>query len=93
MFFTLGIIVIINNYTTFFFFLFFLGSHLRHMEVLRLGVELELQLLAYATATAIPDLSRICKIHHRLGQHWILKPPSEARDPHGYYVRIRILTL
>ena len=31
----------------------FLGSYLWHMEVLRLGVELELQLLAYATAIAM----------------------------------------
>ena len=31
--------------------------HLRHMEVPRLGVELELQLLACTTATAMPDLS------------------------------------
>ena len=30
----------------------FLGLHLRHMEVPRLGVESELQLVAYATATA-----------------------------------------
>ena len=29
----------------------FLGPYLRHMEVHRLGVELELQLLTYATAT------------------------------------------
>ena len=35
----------------FFFFLFsFLGPQLRHMEVPRLGVESELQLLAYTTA-------------------------------------------
>ena len=33
---------------------FFLGPHLPHMEVPRLGVEWELQLLASATAT--PDL-------------------------------------
>ena len=37
----------------------FLGPHLRHMEVLRLGVKSELQLLtratATATATAMPD--------------------------------------
>ena len=38
--------------------------HLRHMEVPRLGVELELQLPATATATALR----------------ILNPPSEARD-------------
>ena len=37
------------------FFLFFLGPHLRDMEVPRLGVELELHLLAYTTATAMPD--------------------------------------
>ena len=37
-----------------FFMLVFLGPHLRHMEVPRLG-EPELQLLAYTTATATPD--------------------------------------
>ena len=36
-------------------FLSFIGSHPRHMEVPRLGVELELWLLAYTTATATPD--------------------------------------
>ena len=33
----------------------FLQSHLRHMEVPKLGVELKLQLLAYATAIAMQD--------------------------------------
>ena len=33
----------------------FLGLHLWHMEVPRLGVQLELQLPAYTTATAMPD--------------------------------------
>ena len=33
------------------------GAHPRHIEVPKLGVELELQLLAYTTATAMPDLS------------------------------------
>ena len=37
----------------------FLGPHPQHMEVPRLGVELELYLLAYTTATAMPDLSHI----------------------------------
>ena len=36
-------------------FVFFLGPHLWHIEVPRLGTELELQLLAYATVTAMPD--------------------------------------
>ena len=38
------------------FFVFF-RIPLWHMEVPRLGVELELQLLAYTTAIAAPDLS------------------------------------
>ena len=36
---------------SFFSFFFFLGLHQQHMEVPRLGVESELQLSAYATAT------------------------------------------
>ena len=47
------------------------------MEVLRLGVESELQLLAYATATAMPDLSRVCDLHHRSQQYRILNPLSK----------------
>ena len=45
------------------------------MEVPRLGVKLEMQFLAYATATAMPDL----------------KPPEQGQGsnphPHGHYVR------
>ena len=54
----------------------FLGPHLWHMEVPRLGVESELQLPAYATATAtgdpsyttpqltaVPDPSRAFSVH------------------------------
>ena len=58
----------------------FLGLHLWHMEVSRLGVKWELQLLACATATAIWDLSHVFDLHHSSGQHWILNPLSEARD-------------
>ena len=50
------------------------------MEVSRLGVELELQLLAYATATAISDLSRICDLYHSSWQRWILNLLSKTRD-------------
>ena len=46
-----------------FFFSVFLGSHPRCTEFLRLGVELELQPLAYATATAMPDPSCICHLN------------------------------
>ena len=63
-----------------FFFFLFLGPHLQHMEAPRLGVESELQLLAYATATAMPDLSHTCDQHHSLWQCQILNLLSEARD-------------
>ena len=67
---------------------YFLGRHLRHMGVSEPGVELELQLPAYATATATPDLSLICDLHHSLCQCRILNPLIEARGlyPLGYYV-------
>ena len=47
-----------------FFFPFFLEPHWQHMEVPRPGIKLELQLLAYAIATATPDPSRVCDLHH-----------------------------
>jgi len=58
------------------------NSILRHIEIPRLGVEseLELQLLAYITAIATPDLSCICNLHHSLQQCQILNPLREARD-------------
>ena len=62
------------------FFFFFLGLHLRHMEVPRLGVEWELQLLSYPRATAIPDPSCVCGLHCSLQQRWILNPLIGARN-------------
>ena len=50
------------------------------MEVPRLGVESELLLLAYTTATATLDPSRVCDLHYSSQQRWILNPLSEARD-------------
>ena len=64
----------------FFFFFSFLGLHLWHMDVPKLGVELELQLPAFTTATATWDLSCICDLHHSSQLCWILNPLSEARD-------------
>ena len=49
----------------FFFFSVFLGPHPRHMEVPRLGIKLELQPLA----TAMPDPSFVCDLHHSLWQY------------------------
>ena len=50
------------------------------VEVPRLGVSSELQLLACTTATAAQDLSHICDLHHSSRQCRILNPLSEARD-------------
>ena len=68
-----------------FFFFFFFGAgwlrpHLRHMEVPRLGVEWELQLPAYTTATAMRDPSSVCNPHHSSQQSRIPNPLSKARD-------------
>ena len=54
--------------------IFFLGLHQWHMEVPRLGVESELQPLAYARATATRDPSRVCNLHR------IINPLSKGRD-------------
>ena len=62
------------------FFFPFLGPHPMHMEVPRLGAELELQLPAYSTTTAMPDLSCICDLRHSSWQCQILNPLREARD-------------
>ena len=51
----------------------FLGPHLRHMEIPRLGVK-----LAYTTARRNP--SHNCILHHSSLKHQILSPLSEARD-------------
>ena len=58
----------------------FLGLFLRHMEVPRLEVKLELQLPAYSTATAMQDPSHVCDLHHSSWQCWVLNPLSEAGD-------------
>jgi len=63
-----------------FFFSIFLELHSQHMEVPRLGVELELQLPANATASATQDPSHVSNLHHSLQQRWILNPLNKARD-------------
>ena len=50
------------------------------MEVPRLGVEWELQLQAYTTATATRDQSRVWDLHHSSRQRQILNPLNETRD-------------
>ena len=54
--------------------------HLQHMEVPRLEVQSEVQLPAYITATATPNLSHICALHHSSRQCQILNLLSKAKD-------------
>ena len=57
---------------------FFLGPHLHHVEVPRLGVESVVQLPAYTTA--MPDPSHIYDPHLSSWQSKILNPLSGTRD-------------
>ena len=50
------------------------------LEVPRLGVESELQLLSYSTTTATPDLRCLSNLCCSSLQCWILNPLSKARD-------------
>ena len=74
----------LNKYTLFIFIIIiiicFLWLHLRHMEIPRLGVELELQQPAYTIAIAMWDPSHICDLHQSSWQCERLNPMSEARD-------------
>ena len=73
-----------NVFPDFFFFFFLLllraAPTIIYIEVPRLGVESELQLLSYTTATAMPDPSHVFDLHHSSWQRWIPDPQSEARD-------------
>ena len=62
-----------------FFFFVFLGPLPQHLEVPRLGVESELQLQVYTTATATRDPRCVCNLCCSFQQCWILNPLSEAR--------------
>ena len=66
--------VMIDSYA--FYFFCFLGPHLWHIEVPRLGGKSELQL----PATATQNLNLVSTLNHSSQQHQILNPLSEARD-------------
>ena len=75
----------LQHHGIFFFFLVFLGPHLQHMEVPRLGVELKLKLPAYTTGTAKPDPSCVGDLYHRMLD---LQPTEQGQGlylhPYGY---------
>ena len=78
-----------NNNLTLFHenFFSFVQLHLQHMGVPRVGVKSELQLPAYTTATATPDPSHVCDLHHSSWQCWIRNPTEWGQGsnlhPHG----------
>ena len=77
----------------FYFFIYFcfLGPHLQHMDVPRLGVKSELQKPACATATGTLDPSRVCDLHHSSRQHRI----HQARpviEPTSSWILVRFAT-
>ena len=57
------------------------------MEVPRVGVELELELPAYTTATT--DLSRICDLHHSSWQRQILNRARTRMEPVSSWLLVR----
>ena len=56
------------------------SPRLWHVKVPGLGVKWELQLQAYATATAMLALSHICDLRHSLWQCCILNSLNKARE-------------
>ena len=64
----------------FFVFVIFFWLHLWHMGGSRLGGKLVLWLPAFTIATATPDLSYVCNLHHRSRQCRILNLVSKARN-------------
>ena len=92
----LGILNIPHQTLAFFFFFSF-GRHPWHTEVLRLGVESELQLPAYTTTTLDPSF--ICDLHHSSWQCWILNPLSDSfplcpdgnsKDFYDHYLKLHL---
>ena len=70
----------------------FLGLHLQHMEVPRLGIELELQLLVCTTATEMPDPSCICNLYHSSQPCQILNPLRPGVKPTSSWILVGFVT-
>ena len=78
--FLLGYDTALEIVLTMYFSFVFSGPQPWHMEILEPGVESEVQLLATATATAMPDPSRVCNLYHSSQQCRILNQLSGAMD-------------
>ena len=71
----------------------FLGPHLWHVEVSRLGVQSELQLPAYTPATATRDPSGVCHLHHSSWQRWILNWARPGIEPATLCFLVRFVSV
>lgn len=73
-------------YVSFFFFFFLVGAaHLWHMEVPKLGIESQLRLPAYVTATEKQGPSHICDLYHNSQQRWTpTNNWGQGSNPHPY---------
>ena len=81
-------VMIAQHRDFFFFFMLFRASTVAHGSSWD-RVESELQLLAYTTATAKPELRGVCHLHHSPQQRWIPDPLSEASDQTRILMDIR----
>ena len=72
--------------------LFILGPHLQHVEVRRLGVKSELQLPAYATATATQDRRSVCDLCHSSQQRQFPDPLRSGIEPMSSRILVRFVT-
>ena len=75
-----------------FLFFVFLGLHPWHMEVPSLGVKSELQLPAYATATATPDPSCVCDSHHSSQHQGIFNTQRPGIKPTSSWTLVGFVT-
>ena len=84
---------LINTIYLFIYLLIFSGLHWQwYMEVSQLGVESDLQLPAYTTATAMWDPSHVCNLHHSSWQRQILNPLSKAHiEPVSSWILVRFV--
>ena len=68
-------------------------SHPKHIRVARPGMVSELQLLAYTTVIATPELSHIFGLCHSSQHHWILNPLSvPGIEPASSWILGRFIT-
>ena len=72
---------------------FFFRVKSKHREVPRQGVESELQLQAYTTATAIPDPSLVHDLYHSSRQRQILTPWARSGiKPASSWILVRFVS-